>query len=200
MATLPRRILGIALLTGLIGCAALQRVAALRNVSFALDGVRDGRLAGVRLDRIATYRDLSTVEVGRIALAIARDQVPLSFTVNLRADNPAENGATATMVKLAWTLFLDDKETIHGVLDSSYALPAGQSVNIPLQMSLNLSEFFDGPTESLIDLAAGLAGVRADPTRITLRAVPTIDTPFGPMSYPSPITIVSRTVGAVPPP
>ena len=175
-------------------------LAALRHVDFALTGVQNGRLAGVRLERIASYRDLSTVELGRLALAVARDDLPLSFTVNVKAENPVGNSATATMVRLAWTLLLDDKEMIRGVLDSSYTLPPGQPVTIPLQMSLDLTEFFDGPTESLIDLAAGLAGVRADPTRVTLRAVPSIDTPLGRMDYPSPITIVSRTVGAAPPP
>jgi hypothetical protein len=195
-----RRIAGMAVILGLAGCATLQQIAALRHVDFALTGVQNGRLAGVRLERIASYRDLSTVELGRLALAVARDDLPLSFTVNVKAENPVGNSATATMVRLAWTLLLDDKETIRGVLDSSYTLPPGQPVTIPLQMSLDLTEFFDGPTESLIDLAAGLAGVRADPTRVTLRAVPSIDTPLGRMDYPSPITIVSRTVGAAPPP
>lgn len=200
MRNTTRRLASLSIVALLAGCATLQQIAALRNVSFALAGVRDGRLAGVRLDRIASYRDLSTVEVGRIALALARDEVPLSFTVNVRAENPADNGAAATMVRLAWTLFVDDKETVHGVLDSSYVLPPGQPVTIPLLMSLDLSEFFGGSAESLIDLAAGLAGMRADPTRITLRAVPSIETPLGRMSYPSPITIVSQTVGAAPPP
>ena len=192
--------IGILLLAGLTACATLQQIAALRHVDFALTVVQNGLLAGVRLERIASYRDLSTVELGRLALAVARDDLPLSFTVNVKAENPVGNSATATMVRLAWTLLLDDKETIRGVLDSSYTLPPGQPVTIPLQMSLDLTEFFDGPTESLIDLAAGLAGVRADPTRVTLRAVPSIDTPLGRMDYPSPITIVSRTVGAAPPP
>ena len=191
---------GVAVLIGLAGCATLQQIAALRHVDFALNGVQNGRLAGVRLERIASYRDLSTVEVGRLALAVARDELPLSFTVNLKAENPVGNSATATMVRLAWTLLLDDKETIRGVLDSSYALLPGQPVTIPLQMSLDLTEFFDGSAESMIDLAAGLAGMRADPTRVTLRAVPSIDTPLGRMDYPSPITIVSRTIGAAPPP
>ncbi len=87
------------------------------------------------------------------------------------------------------------KETINGVLDSSLVLPPGQPVVIPLLMRVNLRDFFSGPAESLVNLAAGLAGLNADPTRIALRAVPTIDTPVGPIGYPSPITILSRTVG-----
>jgi hypothetical protein len=59
-------------------------------------------------------------------------------------------------------------------------------------------QFFDGPAESLVNLAASIAGISSDPTRIALRGVPTIDTPLGRISYPSPITIVSRTVGGAP--
>lgn len=187
-----------AMLLLLTACATLQQIAALRRVAFALGAVGNGKLAGVSLARIASYRDLSAGDVGRIAIAVARNDLPLEFQLDLRAANPAENRTTATMVRLAWTLLLDGKETVSGVLDSSLALPAGQTVVIPLRMRLNLKQFFSGPAESLIDLAAGLAGVRSDPTRVTLRATPTISTPLGPISYPSPITIVSATVGGMP--
>ncbi|MES2304581.1 MAG: hypothetical protein V4558_03700 [Gemmatimonadota bacterium] len=182
-------------LLALCACATLQQIAALRRVAFALGGVRNGRIAGVALSRIAGYRDLTAVDVGRIALAVASNNVPLEFQVEVRAQNPAENRTTATMVRLAWTLLLDNRETINGSLDSSLTLPAGQTVVIPLQMRLNLRQFFSGPIESLVDLAAGVAGVRADPTRVTIKATPTINTPIGPISYPSPITIVSGTIG-----
>jgi hypothetical protein len=183
------------LLALLAGCATLQQLAALRQVDFALLGVRDGRLAGIELSGIRSYSDLSAADLARVALGLARKELPLDFRVEVQAENPADNKVTATMIKLAWSLLLDDKETIHGVLDSSIAIPPGQRVVIPLGMRLNLIEFFDGPAQSLVDLAAAIAGVRADPTKVTLRAVPTINTPFGPINYPTPITIVSRTVG-----
>jgi len=192
-AVLPRWTLVLALL--LAGCATLQQIAALRHVAFALAGARDARLAGVPLARIASTRDLGATDLARLALAVSRNDVPLEFTLDVAAENPADNAATATMVRLAWTLLLDDRETISGALDSSIALAPGVVTTIPLRMRLNLRQFFEGPAESLIDLAAGMVGARADPTRITVRAVPTIDTPLGPMRYPAPITIVSRTLG-----
>lgn len=194
------RRVAVLLVVSLCACSALQQIAALRQVTFALAGVRNGRLAGVALDRIASYQDLSAADLGRLTLAIARNDLPLAFRVDVQAENPADNGTAATMVRLAWSLYLDDKETVSGVLDTSYVLPPGRPVVIPLQMSLNLLQFFDGPAESLVNLAAGLAGLRADPTRIALRAVPSINTPLGPITYPSPITIVSRTVGGANPP
>ena len=180
------------------GCATLRQVTALRKVDFSLAGVQDGRLAGVDLRRIANYSDLSALEVGRIALAFTRRDVPLEFRVMIRADNPADNRTAATVVRLAWTLLLDDKETINGVLDTTVTMPPGQTAYIPLPMRVNLREFFDGPAQSLVDLAASVAGLRSQPTKIAVRAVPTINTPLGPITYPGAITIVSRTVGGSP--
>jgi len=191
-----RRTLGLIMLAAaLAGCATLRQITALRRVDFSLAGVDDGRLAGVDLRRIANYGDLDALEIGRIALAVARRDVPLEFRVLIRADNPADNRTAATMVRLAWTLLLDDKETVNGVLDTAVVIPPGQTATIPLPMRVNLRQFFDGPARSLVDLAASVAGVGNHPTRITVRAVPTINTPIGPITYPNPITIVSRTVG-----
>lgn len=177
-------------------CATLQQIVALRQVDFALGGVGKGRLAGVELSRVSSYHDLTAGDIGRIALAVARKDLPFEFQVDVKALNPADNKVTAKMIRLAWSLFLNDKETINGVIDSAVSMPPGIAVTIPIAIRLNLLQFFDGPAQSLVDLAASIAGLRADPTRISLRAVPTIDTPVGPISYPSPITIVSRTVGA----
>jgi hypothetical protein len=179
----------------LVGCATLRQIAALSQVGFSLAGVQNGRLAGVPLARIAAYRELSILDVGRLTLAVTRKDVPLDLQVNILAANPAGNRTTATMARFAWTLLIDNKETVGGVLDTVVTLPSGQPVTIPLTVRVNLFEFFGGSAESLLNLAAGLAGLNADPTRITLRATPTINTPIGPITYPTPITIASRTVG-----
>ncbi len=196
---LSRRILGLAALAaGLAGCVTLSRLTALKRVDFSIADVRDGRLAGVDLRRVANYDDLSVVEIGRIALAVSRRDVPLDLTVMIRADNPADNRTAATMVKLDWTLLLDDKETVSGILDTTVTMPPGQTAYIPLPMRINLRQFFDGPAQSLVNLAASVAGVSSHPTKIAVRAIPTIHTPLGPITYPNPITIVSRTVGGSP--
>ncbi|MBA2292792.1 MAG: hypothetical protein H0W15_10105 [Gemmatimonadales bacterium] len=181
--------------TTLAGCAALQQVGALRQVAFALSGIRGGRLAGVDLSRISAPGGLSALEIGRITVAVARRDLPLELQADVRAENPVDNKLTATMVRLAWTLYLNDKETISGVVDTSLTLPPGEPRIIPVKMRLNLLQFFDGPAESMVDLAIAVAGLNVDPTKITIRAIPTINTRYGPITYPAPITIVSQTVG-----
>ena len=192
------RMFTLAALAALAGCATIRQLTALRRVDFSIAGIEDGRLAGVDLRRIASYQDLGPLDVGRIALAVTRGDVPLDFRLMIRADNPADNRTAATVVKLAWTLLLDDRETIHGVLDTAVTMPPGETATIPVPMRVNLREFFGGPAESLVNLAASFAGLSRHPTRIAVRAVPTINTALGPITYPSPITIVSKTVGGAP--
>jgi len=98
----------------------------------------------------------------------------------------------------ALTAALASCATVSGVLDTVVTMPPGQTAYIPVPVQLNLRQFFGGPAQSLVNLAASSAGLSSRPTRIAVRAVPTINTPLGPITYPSPITIVSRTVGGSP--
>ena len=178
----------------LTACAALEEIAALRNVEFALAGATGGTLAGVPIQSVSSYRDLSTVDVTRVAAAITRRELPVETELLVRASNPAGNAA-ARLVKLDWTLFLDDQETVSGVLDREFVLAPGASQNVPVRVSLDLLDFFDRQLEQVVDLALALAG-RGEPQRIRLEAVPTIETPIGPIRYPSAIPI-EYEVGAV---
>ena len=187
---------GMTLVLG--GCSVLQQIGSLRQVAFALSGITGGRLAGVDLSRIANYNSLTATDVARISLAVARKDLPLEFQADVRAENPAANNVPATMVRIAWTLLLDDRETISGVVDTSITLPPGSPVIIPMRMRLNLLQFFDGPAQSMVELATAIAGLNTDATRVTLRAIPTINTKYGPITYPAPITIISRQVGGSP--
>lgn len=186
-----RLALGLLLAAAAAGaCATLQQIVALRNVEFAIDGVGSGRLAGIDLARIRSANDVSAVDASRIAAALADDELPLEFTVDVRAENPADNSTTARMVRFAWTLLLDDRETVEGVIDREVTLPPGEPQIVPVRVSLNLVEFFDGNAQELLNLALRFAGARSESADVKLRATPTIETPLGPMNYPATITIV----------
>lgn len=172
------------------GCATLQQFAALRQVQFAIDGIGTGRLAGIDLSRVRSAGDLRPTDAARLAAAMADEELPLEFTLDVRAENPAENQTTARMVRFAWTLLLDDRETIDGVMDREISLPPGDPQIIPLAMRLDLIEFFDGNAADLLNLALRFAGADAETAEVKLRAHPTVETPLGPIDYPATITIV----------
>lgn len=184
----------LTLLSILPSCATLQQMAALRDVGFSLDGVTGLSLAGVDLTRVRSYEDLGFLDVARITAALTARTLPLDLTLHVRADNPQGNGQ-ARMAALDWTLFLQDRETVSGGIPQPVAIPDGGSTDVPLAVSLDLLDFFEGSGRDLVNLVLGLAGAEAPSTSVRLRATPTIETPLGPIRYPRPITIASRTVG-----
>lgn len=179
----------------LSGCATVRQVIALRQVDFAIDRVAGVRMAGVNLDRVRGYNDLGPLAAGRLAAAVARGQVPLEFALHLAALNPPENRVTARMLRMRWTLDLNGRETVSGLIDTTYTFPPGEPQDVAVPVRLDLYQFFRSSARDAIELALGLLEVGARPTVVTLRATPVIDTPLGAIRYPSAITIVRRTVG-----
>ncbi len=190
------RFLSVALAVVLsTSCATLQQIAALESVDFQLDRVADVEVAGIEASRISSYSDLGLSDAATLGAMIARRELPVSFRVHIIATNPSENPVTARLIRMQWTLFLEDTETISGLIEQEHELPPGQPTDIPVNVSLDLFDFFERSGPDLFNLALNLAGVGGNQTQITLRALPTVNTALGPISYTQPITIVDRSVG-----
>jgi hypothetical protein len=185
----------LALVATLSACATLQQIAALRSVDFTIDRVSNVRLAGVDMSGVSSYRDLGITDVGRLTLAVAQGELPMDFRLHLTAQNPADNGADARLVRMDWTLLLQGRETISGTFADETLLPRGRATDVPISMSVDLVDFFTGSAQDLIELALSLSGQGGSPREVTLRATPVVDTALGSIRYPQPITIVSREVG-----
>ena len=177
------------------GCATLQQLAALRDVDFEVDRLTDVRLAGVDLARVTSFSQLSIADAARLTAAVSQRQLPMSFRVHLTALNPQDNSVDARLVRMDWTLFLQQRETLSGTFAEETLLPRGQPTDVPIAVSLDLLDFFQGSAQDLFNLAMSLSGRGGAPTDVSLSATPTVDTAIGPIRYPRPITIVSRQVG-----
>lgn len=179
----------------LSGCATLQQIIALRDVDFSVDRVSDLRLAGVEMSGVRSYGDLGLADAGRVALAVSQRELPMDFRLYLKAENPADNSVDARLVRMDWTLLLQGRETLRGVFAEETLLPRGQPTDVPIAVTVDLIDFFEGSAQDLVNLALNLSGRDGAPTQVTLRATPTVETALGPIRYPRPITIVSREVG-----
>lgn len=191
----PVRTTVLASIAALGACATVQQVLALRNVDFAVDRVANVRLAGVQLDRVRSFSDVGLTDAARIAAAVSRRDLRLDLDLHLTAENPADNSVDARLVRMDWTLLLQGRETVSGVFADETLLRRGQPTDVPIAMSLNLIDFFEGSAQDLVELALSLTGQGGAPKEVTLRATPVVDTALGPIRYPRPITIVSREVG-----
>jgi hypothetical protein len=180
---------------GAAGCATLQQMTALRSVDFALDRVADIRLAGIEMARVESYTDLSFGDGARLVAAVANGQLPLAFDLHVTAHNQDANAVTARLVRMQWIAFLEGRETVSGTVDREYLLPPGEPQDIPIRIELDVLEFFEGNAQDLFELVQNLTGTGGEPKEVALRAVPTIETSIGPISYPQPITIVAGEIG-----
>ncbi|HEX9006309.1 MAG TPA: hypothetical protein VF889_03370, partial [Bacteroidota bacterium] len=159
-----------------------------------IDGLSGFTLLGIPL----SGKQSISIEDGMRLLPAFRDKsFPASFNLNIAAINPNDSagnkpGPTATLRNFAWTLLIDSVQTISGDIAQPVSIPGtGQTVIIPLKMDLDLYKFFaDKGYEGLVNLALALGGASPQLRRVQLQAQPTIDTQFGPMTYPGKITIV----------
>ena len=177
------------------GCATTRQYLALRQVEFRVDRATDVRLAGILLDHVRAFDDLSLQDGARLGAALASQRLPLAFELHIIGENPASNNVTARLMRFDWTLLLNGTETISGSLDTVYTFAPGGLTDVALPIRLDVLRFFRVNGRDAFELAKGLAGAGGRPTEITVRATPTIETPIGAITYPGAITIVRRTVG-----
>ena len=189
-------LIAVLALSTLPSCKTLQEIASLRDVRFAIDRVADAQLAGVNLSRVRSYEDLSPTDVLRLGRAASRQTAPLAFTLHLTAENPPSNSVTARMVQMDWTLLLEDRETVSGTFNDNIALAPGEPTDVPISIQLDLVEFFGNNLRDLVELALAVSGEGGEAKQVQLQAIPTIETPLGPIRYPQPITIVNRELGS----
>jgi hypothetical protein len=171
------------------GCATLQQMVALRQVAFRFDRVAGVEIAGVPVGPDADYSSIGLSNVARLASAIADGRMPLEFTAHVAATNPADNTVAASLVNLAWTLFVEDRRTVSGLVAQPFSIAPGQTADVPVLVELDLMQFWEGGARDLFDLAVGIAGGGGTAKELRLELVPTIDTSLGPMRYPTPIVV-----------
>lgn len=178
------------------GCATARSFLALRRVAFDIDNVNRISIAGVPIERIRSYSELGAMDAARLVAAATRGEMPLEFDLNIGGENPADNGTTARLVRMQWTLLLNGTETINGLLDTNVAFPPGARTVVRVPIRLDVLRFFQKNARDAFELACGLANLGGcRPTEIQVRAMPTVDSPLGPIHYNEPITIVRKTVG-----
>lgn len=185
------------------GCKALKDVTSaltdLKKLQFKLENVNGFRLAGVDVSKASNPKNISTMEMISLGSAFAQKKMPVEFTLNVAARNPNDgsSGGRSTPLylrKLGWTLLIDDRTTISGVVDKRLEIPAsGQSTMIPITIGLDLYQFFgDRGLDDMVNLALAIGGAQGSSSRLKLTAKVSVETPIGLVDYPGDITIVDQ--------
>ncbi|MEL6444775.1 MAG: hypothetical protein AAFY55_02450 [Bacteroidota bacterium] len=185
----------LALVVTVSSCTALEQLTALQRVDFALNSTTGTEIGGVPLTSLQNYSDLNAVQLLQLGSAITRGELPLEFTLMVDATNPEGNATSARLVNFDWTLFLDDAETVSGSYNNETLLPIGQTVGIPLDIRLDLVQFFGSNLPDLVEVALAVADLGGSSKEVRLQATPSINTALGPIRYPGAITVLKADVG-----
>ena len=162
-----------------------SQMALLAKCEFRLGSLTNTQLAGVNVQNYNSYKDLKFTDVAKVTAAYATGSMPLSFTLNVDIKNP--NTRAAGMSKLDWILLIDGAEKLSGVTEERITIPAnGGIATLPMNLSFDLLKVIDAANvESLANLAMNLAGAGNKPTRVALKAKPTIYVGTTPITYPN---------------
>lgn len=187
----------IVLITGLIinSCGVIQQASELYNFSqcnFRLKTIHNIKLAGISIQNKKSFSDLSFAEAARLTQAVLSRDLPLSFTLQIEVKNP--NKKTAALNRLDWILFIDNFEMTRGSTNQRVEIPPHNgTATLPLQLNFDLFEILSGETkDAILNFGFNLAGSGNTPTRITVKAKPTVYISGQEISYPGYVNIHSE--------
>jgi hypothetical protein len=193
----------IILSLGVAGCAAIKNVQQsltnLKNCQFKLESVDNFKVSGVSLSDKKKIDDFTIMEGARLTSTFAKGRLPVSFNLNVGVKNPNDGSGNtkstdARLTNMDWELYIDNVETIRGSFDKEVIIPGtGREVSIPLNMQLDLINFFENRSyENLVNLALNIGGYGGSPSRLTLYIRPVISTPFGLMNNLGRIKVIDK--------
>lgn len=195
--------LALAAIVAIPGCQTLKdAVGALnsfKQLQFKLGAVDHFKVAGVDASKASSPSSFNFADAAKLLAAYNSKKLPVSFTLNVLAKNPNDGKSSTTKAtdlfikKLAWTLSIDDRTTVNGVINDRLRVPGtGQTTTIPMTLELDLLKFFaDKGYDDVLNLALAIGGVSGSSSRLKLGAKVTVETPLGDITYPNELTIVN---------
>ena len=179
------------------GCSTIDTLSNITRLQFKLGDINNFSLAGVNLSNKSSITDFSVTDALKLTQGFTSNNLPAKFTLNVLAKNPNTPGGsqntTSAVTRMDWKLLVDNKQTISGIMDNRITVPGtGQTATIPINMTLNLMDFFNNlGYEGVVKLALALGGVNGSATRVTLKAIPSMEV-FGVFFSGDEVTIVDK--------
>lgn len=191
------------LLFFLPGCATLDELvnvmSNLQRLKFKVAGVSGFAVAGINLSQKQQTADFTLKDGISLMASFSQKKMPASFVLNIEALNPNDGSGgspqtSSTLTSFEWRLLIDGQSTVTGNIEEPIEIPGtGQATIIPLQINLDLMEFFKNQGyNDLINLALALGGAKSDISRMEIDAQPRVSTPLGEIAYPGRITVISK--------
>lgn len=181
-------------------CSVLQTAENLFRLKFRIHSANDYKLSNVQISNKKSIKDFSSVEMLKISSSLIQGKLPLSFKLNIEANNPNDgrDGFDRTDISIhsfPWNLYIDDKLAVSGNIEKPVIIPGkGENTIFTLDIEFDLAKTIkDKNLDNILALVLKLGGVEGKTSNIKLLAKPVIGTPLGKLQYPDEITIIDKS-------
>ena len=187
----------LALMAFLSSCKVLQQANEMKTFAkceFRLKNIETITLANVDITDVDQFSDLSFSEATNISMIAMKGKLPLYFILNVEIRNPNEE--KASMNSFLWDVFIDDFKITSGkVTKNVEVFPDGGIAVMPIEVGVDLFEILNGESaEAVMNFAMNLSGSGGVPSRVKLRAKPSVYIALTKVNYPGFFTIEQEFV------
>ncbi|MCB0750366.1 MAG: hypothetical protein KDC52_02710, partial [Ignavibacteriae bacterium] len=157
-------------------CGLYNSLMSLSKLKFKLGNVDNFKVGNLLISNKTKLSDFGTMDIVNLTSKVMSGEFPVSFTVNVLAQNPNKSSSSSSSLSdislesFPWTLYINDKKTISGNISNPVKVPAVESSTvIPLEMTLDMMEFFQGEgLNNLINLALSLGGQNGSSSKLKI--------------------------------
>ena len=193
-------ILILALFSIFSSCSVYQTISNISRLKYKIYSATDYKIIGITIADKRSLKDFHSIELFKITAGLVRENLPLTFLLNIEAKNPNDgNGGFArtdlTIASFPWRLYLNEKEIVQGNIDQPVLVPGkGESVIIPVKIEFDVAKAFkEKSVDDILLLLLQVGGVYGSTSSLKMIAKPVLGTPFGKLEYPDEITIVDKS-------
>ena len=160
------------LATVFCSCDGVTELVNMWNCKFEVQSVEGFTFAGVPFDGIDSVEAISDADRTIIDDAIAANNAPVHFVLNILGTNP--NDVTASVEKLQWVLEVDEQEVADGIVTKRFTIPSLGSNVLSLDVNANVMKLYtDSIVENVYSLYQEVIDGKA--ATATLKIKPTVN-------------------------
>jgi len=154
------------------GCDGVDELVNMLNCKFEVQSIENFTFAGVLFDELDSLEDISDADMAIIDEAIAAENAPVHFILNILGTNP--NDVIASVEKLQWIMAVDGLDVAEGVVTKRFTIPAQETNILSLDVDANVMSIYnDSIVENVYSLYQDI--INGHTSIATLKIKPTVN-------------------------
>ncbi len=166
-----------------------QQIKALEQCEYKFMNASKVTVAGTDIQQLIDQQTINLASLPSLALGFLRKDVPLKATLNVEITNPSIT--LAAINNFDYIILVNKQEIANGVVDQLIQIDAGQKVQVPVQLNVNIYQFLsNGKTlEEITKFLSAPTNGKTEVGLVTIKIKPSIRVGNELVKYPGFISI-----------